>query len=137
MHGSKMGLWGARHILIQVTHIPVDIFLLKFIHVLSVYMAESRSIKMVQFKCSIPFLLTVYVDIGLRPLQWRHNECDGVSNHRRLDCLLNRLFRRKSKKTSKLHKTGLCTGNSPMTGEFPAQTASNAKNASIWWLYYD
>ena len=24
-------------------------------------------------------------------LQWRHNEHDGVSNHQRLDCLLNRL----------------------------------------------
>ena len=23
-------------------------------------------------------------------LPWRHNECDGVSNHRHLDCLLNR-----------------------------------------------
>ena len=26
-------------------------------------------------------------------LQWRHNEHNGVSNHRRLHCLLNRLFR--------------------------------------------
>ena len=26
-------------------------------------------------------------------LQWRHDEHDGVSNHRRLDCLLNRLFK--------------------------------------------
>ena len=25
-------------------------------------------------------------------LQWRHDERDGVSNYRRLDCLLNRLF---------------------------------------------
>ena len=25
-------------------------------------------------------------------LQWHHNECDGVSNHRCLVCLLNRLF---------------------------------------------
>ena len=24
-------------------------------------------------------------------LQWRHNERDGVSNHRRFDCLLTRL----------------------------------------------
>ena len=24
-----------------------------------------------------------------KSLQWRHNECDGVSNHRRLDCFLN------------------------------------------------
>ena len=31
-------------------------------------------------------------------IQWRHNERDGVSNHRPLDCLLNRLFRRRSKK---------------------------------------
>ena len=33
-------------------------------------------------------------------LQWRHNECDGVSNHQPHDCLLNRLFRRRSKKIS-------------------------------------
>ena len=64
-------------------------------------------------------------------LQRRHNECDGVSNHRRLDGLLNRLFRRISKKTSKPRVTGLCEGNSPMTGEFPAQRASNAENVSI------
>ena len=35
-------------------------------------------------------------------LQWRHNGCDGISDHRHLGCLLNRLFRRESKKTSKL-----------------------------------
>ena len=47
------------------------------------------------------------------PLQWRHNEHDCVSNHLRHDCLLNRLFKRRSKKTSKLRVTGLCAGNSP------------------------
>ena len=31
------------------------------------------------------------------------------------------------KKTSKLRVTGLCEGNSPATGEFPAQEASNAE----------
>ena len=61
------------------------------------------------------------------PLQWRHNERDGVSNHQPSDCLLNRLFRRRSKKTSKLRVTGLCAGNSPVTGEIPAQKASNAE----------
>ena len=30
--------------------------------------------------------------------QWRHNERYGVSNHRRLDCLLNLLFKHRSKK---------------------------------------
>ena len=65
-------------------------------------------------------------------LQWRHNERDGVSNHRRLDCLLHYLFRRRSKKTSKLRGIGLCEGNPLVTGEFPAQRVSNANNVSIW-----
>ena len=48
-------------------------------------------------------------------LQWRHNEHDGISNHQPLHCLLNRLYGRRSKKTSKLRVTGLCVGNSPRT----------------------
>ena len=47
-------------------------------------------------------------------LQWQHND---VSNHRRLDCLPTRFFRRRSKKRSKLRATGLCEGNSPVTGD--------------------
>ena len=46
-------------------------------------------------------------------LHWRHNDHDGVSNHQSHGCLLNRLFRRRSEKTSKLRVTGLCAGNSP------------------------
>ena len=69
-------------------------------------------------------------------LRWRHNERDGVSNHQPHYCILNRLFRRRSKKTSKLRVTGLCEGNSPVTGEFPAQRASNAENAFIWWRHH-
>ena len=71
----------------------------------------------------------------LLSLQWRHNERDGVSNHRRLDCLLHRLFSRSAKKTSKDRVTGLCGGNLPVTGEFPAQMASNAENVSISWRH--
>ena len=41
--------------------------------------------------------------------------------------------RRRSKETSKLRVTGPCAGNSPVTGEFPAQMASNAENVFIWW----
>ena len=44
-------------------------------------------------------------------LRWRHNECDSVSNHQPHDCLLNRFFRRRSKKTSKFRVTGLCVGS--------------------------
>ena len=69
-------------------------------------------------------------------LQWRHNERDGVSNHRRLDYLLKRLLSRRSKKTSKLRVTGLCEWNPPMTGGFPPQKASSAENVSIWWCHY-
>ena len=50
---------------------------------------------------------------NLESLQWRHNGRDIVSNHQPHDCLLNGLFRRRSKKTSKLRVTGLCAGNSP------------------------
>ena len=78
------------------------------------------------------FTLSLY-----RSLQWRHNERNGVSNHQPHDCLLNCLFGRRSKKTSKICVTGLCTENSPVTGEFPAQRASNAENVSIWWRHHD
>ena len=66
-------------------------------------------------------------------LRWRHNDRDSVSNHQPHDCLLDRLFRHRLKKTSKLRVTGLCAGNSPGTGEFPAQRVSYAENVSIWW----
>ena len=37
---------------------------------------------------------TIFVVVRCRSsLQWRQNERNGVSNHRRIDCLLNRLFR--------------------------------------------
>ena len=41
-------------------------------------------------------------------LPWRHNRRDSVSNHQPHDCLLNRLFRHRSTKASKLRVTGLC-----------------------------
>ena len=70
-------------------------------------------------------------------LPWRHNVHDGVSNLQLHDCSLSRLFGRRSKKTSKLRVTGLCARNSSVTGEFPAQTTSNAENVSIWWRHYE
>ena len=41
------------------------------------------------------------------------------------------------KETSRLRVTGLCEGNSPETGELPAQMASYAENVSIWWRHHD
>ena len=59
-------------------------------------------ITFIYFNCSTVF-----------PLHWRHYDHDGVSNHQPHGCLFNRLFRRRSKKTSKVRVTGLCVGNSP------------------------
>ena len=78
-------------------------------------------------------LLCLRVSLILRR---RHNVRDGVSNHQPHDCLLSRLFRRRSKKTSKLRGTGICARNSPGTGEFPAQMASNSENVSISWCHH-
>ena len=76
------------------------------------------------------------IRIRCNPLKWRHNGRNSVANHQPHDCLLNRLFKRRSKKISKLRVTGLCAANSPGTGEFPAQMASYAENVSIWWRHH-
>ena len=87
----------------------------------NVYVQEksSKTTSTSQTSASRLVEVTVTGDI----LQWHHNEHDDASNHKPHDCLLNRLFRRKSNKTSKLRVIGLCA----VTGEFPAQMASNAE----------
>ena len=75
-------------------------------------------------------------------LNWRHNGRDGVSNHQPHHCLLDRLFRRRSKKKSNSASLAFVR---EFTGDrsIPAQMASNAENVSIWlrhhvdkrWLY--
>ena len=99
--------------------ILVDLYKNKFPHVLPLSLVSLR------------FYLGSHLEIPITVMSY--NEHDGVSYHRRHDYLLNCLFRRRSKKTSKLHATGLCEGNSPVTGKFPAQRASNAENVPIWW----
>ena len=44
---------------------------------------------------------------------------------------------RDQRKHQSFGSLGFCAGNSPETGEFPAQMASNAENVSIWWRHYD
>ena len=77
-----------------------------------------------------------HTNILLISLQWHHNGGNGISNHHPHDCLLNCLFSCRSKKTSKLHVTGLCVGNSVVTSEFHPQRASNMENVSIWWCHH-
>ena len=71
------------------------------------------------------------------PLRWRHNGLDGVSNHQPHHCLLRPFIQTQIKDdTKKLRYTSFCARNSPVTGEFPAQMASNAENVSIWWRHH-
>ena len=60
----------------------------------------------------------------------------AISNHQPHDCLLNLFIQAQIIETSKLRATGLCAGNSPLTGEFPTQKASYADNFSIWWRHH-
>ena len=80
--------------------------------------------------------ICIYAYLITKSLRWRHNWHDSVSDHQPHHCLFNRLFGCRSTKTSKLRVIGLCAGNSLGTGEFPAQMASNAENASIWWRHH-
>ena len=118
----------------------------RYPELLSVILDEFRKKCYIWFDHTSRFNLEEYVHLVWLSLQWRLNGHDGVSNHQPHQCLLNRLFRRRSKKTSKLRVTGLCAWNSPGTGKFPAQRASNAENFSIWlrhhvlvllWLLYE
>ena len=84
----------------------------------------------------IPSRYNTLLQLIHHTLLWRHYGCDSVSNHQPHEQLLNRLFRRRSKKTSKLRVTGLCAGKSSGTDEFPTQMASNAENVSIWWRHH-
>ena len=68
-------------------------------------------------------LIVMSLPTGITALQWRYNEHKSVSNHQPHHCILR--------------VTGFCAGNSPVTGIFPAQMASNAENVSIWWRHHD
>ena len=102
---------------------------LQFTHCLLMTSLES----MVSNSTCMPTTVSCILHLAL---QWRHNDHDGVSMHQPHGCLLNRLFRRISKNASKLRVTGLLCGEFTVTGEFPAQRASNAENFSIWWRHH-
>ena len=64
-------------------------------------------------------------------LRWRHNDHSGVSNHQPHGCLLNRLFRCKSKK----HQS---SASLAFVREIHrGQMASYAENVSIWWRHHE
>ena len=83
--------------------------------------------EVVAFKCSVQFS-------SVAVSSFHYNDVIMIT---RLTIVFSALlFRRRSKKTSKLRVTSLCVGNSPGTGEFPAQMTSNAENVFIWWRHH-
>ena len=98
----------------------------------------------------IPQNMHIFLDYSLRFRNWKLTWITNASCHYN-DVIMSAMAsqitnltivhstiysRRRSKKTSKLRVTGLCEGKSPVTGEFPAQKASNADNVSIWWRHH-
>ena len=76
-------------------------------------------------------------------LQWRHDECDDVSNHQPHDCLLQPFnhapIERKQPSSASLAfvtRHWPCEENSPVAGKFPSPRASNGENVSIWWCHH-
>ena len=61
--------------------------------------------------------------------KWRHNERHGVSNHRYLDCLLNRLLKR-------ISKTHQSSASLAFVSGFRSQRASDGENVSLWWRHH-
>ena len=55
-------------------------------------------ISAVTFRIMFRVIYSLWDCLIMASLQWRHNEREGISDHRRLDCLHNRLFRRRLKK---------------------------------------
>ena len=93
-----------------VNHLDIRLFVFlvsQFIH-FSTYIPSCHTF--ISIASLLSYILMLMHTI---PLHWCHNDQDSISNHQPHDCLLNHLFGRRSKKTSKLRVTGLCAGNSP------------------------
>ena len=80
---------------------------------------HSMSSKMyTNFCCALfgcEYIMSSWRSHRTHPLQWRHNECNGVSSHQRLDCLLNVYSGADTKKIAKLRVTGFCDRWIPLT----------------------
>ena len=113
---------------------PYRIVFYQYLELLSKFLL--RFFLFFQYQWRVVQKVLINISVKSYSLQWRHNGCHSVSNRQPHECSLNRLLRRRSKKISKLRVTDLCVWNSPVTGEFPAQTASNAENISIWWRHH-
>ena len=74
---------------------------------------------------------------GVSTLQLHHNERYDVLNHRCIDCLLNHLFRHRSKETSKLRVTCHCKGNSTVTEKMKSTVCTETSESLIAFQYFN
>ena len=126
---SKIGIFSQLSIIqyveLCVFNLPISLVMIEKIYILCLIIIIKSEVwtftyclglgyeTMVRAACLSVFFLIIV------PLQWRHNQRDGVSNHQRRDCLLDCFVRRRLKKLSKFRVTGLCEGNRPVTGDSP------------------
>ena len=84
-------------------------------------------------KAYFSYLKTISIMYQWRKyIKWHHNGSGSVSNHQPHPFLLNRLFRRRSKKISKLRVTGLCSGDRIIPLSKPIEKYFNL-NPKAWW----
>ena len=70
------------------------------------------------------------------PSPWRHNEHNGVWNHRYFDSLFNCLLRLTSNESCKSAPLVLCERNQAVTNGFHSQRACNTDSGSIQRHHY-
>ena len=111
-------LLGYRHQLISILCTPVDskLYILRLSHR---WFAKINSIYSIHCRGMLQYKTLFRKDIS-PSLQWRHNGRDNVSNHQPHDCLLSRLFRHRSKKTSKF-RASLAFVRSPVNSPHKGQ----------------
>ena len=114
------GFWKNKQCVITAHSIPKLRGNTRLPCIYDIYIYDYTTCVCIQYGALISWRDTEWCLVTRLPLQWRHNESDGVSNYQSHDCLLNCLFRHKWKKILKLRATGLCARNSPVTGEFSA-----------------
>ena len=74
---------------------------------------------------------------------WLHHRYDNIimgamaSEMISLTIVYSTVYSGADLRKHELRVTGLCAGNSPGTGEFPTQMASNAEYVIIWWRHHD
>ena len=85
---------------------------------------------LIRFSCRLVYGLLNFT------LRWRHMNVmySQMTSH---STVCSQLMRTHIKETSKSALLAVYAGNSPAAGEFPAQRASNAEKASIWWLHHE